>query len=62
MLVILQNILFALQLDIEINEKLVIKDRFDWNLNEENVSVDEFVNELCDSLRLPEINRTRLKS
>ncbi|KAL4451120.1 hypothetical protein ABPG74_021442 [Tetrahymena malaccensis] len=50
------------ELDIEINENLVIKDRFDWNLNDENVSVEDFVNELCDTLNLPEINRTRLKS
>lgn len=48
-------------MDIEINENLVIKDRFDWNLNDENVCVEDFVNELCDTLGLPEVNRARLK-
>jgi hypothetical protein len=48
------------KLDIELNEKLILKERFNWNLAEENVSPAEFIDEFVAALKLPEINRDKL--
>jgi len=46
----------ALQLEIEINDKLVIRERFDWPLDYVNISPALFADRLCTQLGLPEGN------
>lgn len=51
----------ALQLDIEINDKLVIRERFDWPLDYINVSPGAFAERLVSELGVPESNIENIK-
>ena len=50
------------QLDIQINEKLLIRDHFDWRLDDTTISPTIFSEKLCAELNLPESNRENIKN
>ena len=50
-----------MQLDIPISEELTIKDRVDWNL-EDNVDVEAFIEELGDHMDLNDEEKDKLEN
>jgi len=52
-----------IKIDIPVEEGVIIRETFDWDLNQENVSVKEFTDEFCDELDLSEeVKRKIFKS
>lgn len=51
-LVPLDVLIFLSKIDIPIDENIIIKERFDWDLGKQNVAPSEFVEELCKCLSL----------
>ncbi|KRX08228.1 hypothetical protein PPERSA_07708 [Pseudocohnilembus persalinus] len=49
-----------IELDIPINENLVIKERFDWDLSQMNISASEYVNIFCDKFYLDDDIKSKL--
>ena len=55
------NIIIHKKLDVQINDKLIIRERFDWNLNHENISVKDFSELYVERLNLPPSNATSIR-
>ena len=51
-----------LTINIKINDNLVIKDTFDWDLNDENISPKLYAEQFVKELFLPEINITEISN
>ena len=47
---------FFFKLDVQINDKLIIRERFDWNLNHEHLSVKDFSEMYVERLKIPQSN------
>lgn len=50
-----------MELDIQVNDKLTIKERFDWPLADLNVSPTEFIQLFCQELELSALNQQKMK-
>jgi len=52
----------SINVDIQINEKLIIRERFDWRLDDTTISPSLFAEKFCSELNLPEPNRENIKN
>jgi len=52
----------SINVDIQINEKLIIRERFDWRLDDTTISPSLFAEKFCTELNLPEPNRENIKN
>lgn len=50
------------KLDVQINDKLIIRERFDWNLNHEHLSVKDFSDMYVERLKIPQSNAFSIRN